>query len=98
MRVKQHFIMAFRYGQNLQNAFIQYYTRTNKVKLFHLISKQQKINRTVQKSIEPHTYKSNLHMYQSNRTNKSNLHKYQSNRTNINPTAYIQIERTVQNI
>ena len=28
--------------------------------------------------------------------NKSNLHKYQSNRTNINPTAYISIERTVQ--
>ena len=41
--------MALRYGQNLQVQNEQYETHTNKTKIGHKISKQQKMNRTTQK-------------------------------------------------
>ena len=41
--------MALRYGQNLQATNEQHETHTNKAKIGHKISKQQKMNRTTQK-------------------------------------------------
>ena len=41
--------MALRYGQNLQVQNEQYETHTNKTKIGHKISKQQKMNQTTQK-------------------------------------------------
>ena len=43
------FGMALRYGQNLQVQNEQYETHTNKTKIGHKISKQQKMNQTTQK-------------------------------------------------
>ena len=44
--------MALRYGQNLQVQNEQYERHTNKTKIGHEISKQQKMKRSTQKLIE----------------------------------------------